>query len=212
MMVVNSMRLRSQPWLIHQEFERTGFQPEIWQTLGLGTIDPNYTTNPAPLAGTQSLYLAFGNQTRTIRTFGSQGAVYSRFMFRTSSATNANTRVCSFLNSGGAEVAALFWTAAGRARLTSGGVNNDSATNFPVDTTVYCWFEYIKGTGANGIARFGWNTTNSKPTLVASGTDTCAVTTSTATTDATSLRLGWINNVATIWQMYDDVFVNTTPF
>ncbi len=185
-------------WIIDQDFEAANFGSEssLWTTNG--AVDPNYATSPAPLSGTKSLRLGLGNQSNVIRSFASRDAIFAKFLFRTDNASSANLRVCGFRGAG-ADRAYVFWTAAGRARLNNTVTNNDSANLFPVNTTVFCWFEWLR----NDYVAFAWNTTDSKPAMTAGGATSCRLSAADLAVD--SLRLGWINNVSTLWQLHDDV-------
>lgn len=202
-------------YLIDQNFETpgTGYDNgETWNSFaGGGTIDPVYSA--APIVGTQSLNIITtgSNQAAAYTDFTSSDNIYFQFRFRLASFTGASD-LFAIYTSGVALIGYIVVLGTGEMNLVSaaGGANNTS-TAIPTATDLWLWFEYEKGTGANGVLRAGWSTTSTKPTLSASGTTTCALTATGNTTQAGRVYLGTVGS-STLNAVYDQILAdNTAP-
>jgi hypothetical protein len=197
-------------WMIKQGFEGTGYDNgETWTGVGSGTVDPDYTG--VVLVGSQSLRLVTAGQTANTRNeFGGQSTLFCRWQMRLVSVSTGNQVLATIRVTAG--VRATLTIASGKLRVTSsGGTANDSVNNVPTGTDIWLWFEYEAGTGSNAITRAGWSTTATKPSLTASGSQTCVSSNGTGTDNVTRLYLGHTGN--TTWeQVIDEVRALNTAF
>lgn len=181
-------------YLVNQNFETpsTGYDNgESWTEAGTGTVEAANTTTV--IAGSQSLQINLVGQTgSTYIAFTAQGSLFCKFRFRVAS-TNTGNQVVATIRDSSANILGTL-TLAGMNRViratAGGGSANTSSTLLPLDTNLYIWFEYVKGTGSNAICRAGWATTDTKPTMTATGTVTAVSSNGTVTADATRLYLG----------------------
>lgn len=180
---------------LHQNFEGTGYDnSETWNAAGTGTIDPDEST--VVIAGSQSLQLVLAGQTgSTYSEFSAQSSVFCKCRFRVASTNSGNQVFATIRN--GTTVLATF-TMAGASRVlratAAGGSNGTSTDAVPVDTDLYVWMEYVAGSGSNAIARIGWATTDSKPSLAATGARAGVSSNGTTTDSGTRFYLGNTNS------------------
>lgn len=189
-------------WIIQQGFEGTGYDHgETWTAAGTGSVDPDSTATV--LEGTQSLRIQLTSQTgSTYREVTAAGALYVRMLFRMDSTGNGVLATVRTANTIRATVSRV----SNKLRVqASGGTVNDSTSDLPTGTTLYLWLEYISGTGSDAIARAGWSTTPTKPTLSASGSTTCACTNGSGTGTVNRLYLGTTASTPSLDAVYDQV-------
>lgn len=196
-------------WIIRQGFEGTGYDnAETWTAAGTGSVDPDSTATV--LEGTQSLRIQLTSQTgSTYREVTAAGALYVRMLLRMDSIGNGVLATIRTANT----IRATLSRVSNKLRVQpSGGTSNDSTDNLPTGTTLYLWFEYISGSGSDAIARAGWSTTATKPTLSASGSTTCASTNGTGTGTVNRLYLGTTASTPSLDLVYDQVRGLNTSF
>ncbi|MEO7723200.1 MAG: choice-of-anchor Q domain-containing protein [Chthoniobacterales bacterium] len=197
--------------LINQGFAGPGYDNgETWTPSGKGTIDPDSTSSP--IVGGQSLEINLSAKTgKTFASFAAQDNVYGFCRIRWHSHTNSPA-IISFRNSAGfvrGTVSILNATNAMRGAASS-GTNADSSTGMPVNTNIYVWFEYQKGTGSNAIFRCGWSTTGTKPDLSATGAQTCNSSNGMGKDQISRIYLG-TGSPVTSDVFYDHILVSTAP-
>jgi hypothetical protein len=199
-------------FLLEEGFEGTGFE-NTWTTAGTGTVDPDEATTV--IAGSQSLHINLitpGQTGSAYADFAAQGSVFVKFRLRVVS-TNGGTQTIATIRNGTTLLASLILAGASRVMRANaaGGSNNTSTDALPVDTDLYVWFEYVKGTGADAICRVGWATTDTKPTFVAAGGKTGISANGSGTSDASRFYLG--NTSSGIVEFFaDTVQVAATAF
>lgn len=140
-----------------ETFDAAGFDNTEWSTSG--TQDPDYTTTPAPLEGTQSLHINNGYCYRTVA--NNQTNLF--FICNLHTWNNYSYLVVLRDSSGNILGGVLLSTSnhpyihAGTTTLTLTGVTMN------LDTTYYIWVTYIPGTGADAKAAFWISETTTKP-------------------------------------------------
>ena len=86
-------------YLVNQNFEGTGYDNgETWtEYVGTGaTVNEDYATSPAPLAGEQSLYVVGGSDDgETYTSFSSSGTIHVRMMIRFTAQTTSDQGILS---------------------------------------------------------------------------------------------------------------------
>lgn len=207
-------------WLVFQGFEGTGYDNgEVWTAAVVsdGTVDPNSTT--LVLAGSQSLRITLptsNDGASTYREFAGASKVYCRFMFNLAfiSQVATTTLEIASIRNGANTLASLVLYGEQKLQVSvAGGSSNQATADLPLAGTRYIWFEYEAGTGSNAVARAGYATTDIKPTLTASGSQTCVVSNGTATANATRLYLGRTGTTAYRYTaVYDEIRAKTTTF
>lgn len=199
-------------FLVEEGFEipTTGYE-NSWTEAGTGTIDPAEST--IVIAGTQSLQINLATQTGSTYTdFTAQGSVFVKLRLRVAS-TNGGTQTIATLRNGTTVLASLILAGTNRVMRANaaGGSNNTSTDALPVDTDLYVWFEYVKGTGADAICRVGWATTDTKPTFVAAGGKTAISANGSGVLDANRIYLGTTGS-GVFEAYFDDIQVSDTAF
>jgi hypothetical protein len=196
-------------YLVDEGFEGTGYE-ETWTEAGTGTIDEDHTGTV--IAGSQSLQINLSAQTgSTAVTFTAQGSLFAKFRFRVAS-TSSNPTIATIRN-GSTILGSLILVGVNRTMRTTaaGGSNASSSATLPLNTDIYIWLEYVKGSGSNAICRAGWATTDSKPALTSTGTQTCLSSNGTSTSDADTFYLG--HTVSGTYEcFYDAVQVAASAF
>lgn len=204
-------------YLVNQGFEGTGYDnSETWTEAGTGTIDEDYTTSP--IVGSQSLRITLAAQTgSTYAAFTAQDTVYFFARLRFDSITGGASRTLATFRDGSATVhASLQHSTSGVLRVSAtGGTANNSTDALPTATDIYVWFEYVKGTGTNAIARAGWSTDGTKPTLSAGAAKACVSNDGTSTAQASRIYLGHSasSTIDTVWDktLVDDAVIGSNP-
>lgn len=197
-------------FLLEEGFEGTGYE-NTWTAAGTGTVDPDESTTV--ISGSQSLHINLVSQTgSTYSDFTAQSSVFVKLRLRVAS-TNGGTQTIATLRNGTTLLASLILAGTNRVirANAAGGSNNTSTDVLPVDTDLYVWFEYVKGTGTDAICRVGWATTDTKPTFTAAGGKTAISANGTATVDADRIYLG--NTSSGVFEAYfDAVQVSDSAF
>ncbi len=198
-------------YLVNQNFEGTGYDNgETWTSAGGGTVNADYATNP--IVGSQSLYIT-GTATSTYRSFSAQDSVFgfARVRFETYD-TGGNRNFWSIRDGSGTSVADFGITSAGKMRATAaGGSANTSLDTIPTGGgyDLYIWFEYVKGTGSDAIARVGWSMDGTKPTFAASAAKSAV--SSNGTTTSQGARFYWGATASSVFEIVTDkTLISTT--
>lgn len=199
-------------FILEEDFEipTTGYE-NTWVEAGGGTIAPANTTTV--IVGGQSLQILLAGQMgSTYHEFASHSSIFCKFRFRVAS-TNSGNQVFATIRDGATALATF--TMAGASRVlratAAGGSNGTSSDAVPLNTDIYVWIEYVAGTGSNAIARIGWATTDSKPSLASTGAKTGVSSNGTATASANRLYLG-NTGMGTMECFFDAVQVSDTAF
>lgn len=196
-------------WIIQQGFEGSGYDHgETWTAAGTGSVDPDSTA--VVLEGTQSLRILLASQTgSTYREVTAAGSLYVRMMLRMDSTRNGVIATIRTANTVRATVSRI----GNKLRVQpSGGTANDTTDDIPTGTLLYFWLEYISGSGSDAIARAGWSTTPTKPTLAAGGATTCSSTNGTGTGTVNRLYLGTSASTPALDVVYDQIRALNTAF
>ena len=160
--------------LVEIDFEEDTYLRKGAWSVTSGTPDFQYAV--APISGTKSASFPSGAGARLFFPIYS-GSVCVKFAIKFTDATPASNSDYLFIGNGAATtLASLKLYTTGRTLLTSGGKTSYGATVKSDGTVYYMWLEYIKGTGANSIARLYLNTIDTKPV-----TPECEITGGSAT-------------------------------
>jgi hypothetical protein len=198
-------------FLICQNFETTAEDcdpctedhDESWnKTLGgTGTITVDYST---ALRGSQSCQIASdgSNGSSMYVTFSAQGTVYGFFRVKVNDGRPSSTnQLMAFIGDG--SVGGVSLMTDGKIRVYNGSANAQSTTTLDdgASGTIYVWFYWTKGTGADGTMGIEVNTSRTFGAWEAEGT------TGTATTDMTSVGLAsrYVTDA-----VFDQVLIKTT--
>lgn len=154
-------------YLVNQNFEGTGYDNgETWsEYVGSGaTVNEDYATSPAPLAGAQSLYVVGGSDAgETYTSFSSSGTIHVRMMIRFTAQTTS-THVVYLYNADGSDWLAVVQASSGHNLvLYSGGQEAYGATSISTSSTYYLWVDYTPGTGSNSTCSVYISTSSTKP-------------------------------------------------
>ncbi len=196
-------------YLIQQDFEGAGYDNVgglggTW-TADNAAVDPDYATTPAPIVGSQSLYLpactsAVDMSTYVPFTLVADNVAYTYWRMihdNTSGFGNGTVNIATIRNGTGSMAMAYINTAAGHVYLqvrAAGGTLQTLATN--IDTFItnrtpfHIWFSYTAGTGANAKATLGYSSDGTRPT---SGGTYAESTDGTQTSVGNRLYLGGDN-------------------
>lgn len=183
-------------YLINEDFEGAG-TPSGWTTSG--TVDFDYATAPAPLAGAQSLRVygaAWNNATKAFTASAEANA-----FFLISPGASSNVTIFSLRNN--TTVICSVQLKSDRVTVEHGttAVNSMGAA---VTSPSAVWLRYVPGTGANGVLELWINknsTSRTKPALSAS------ISTGTATAQANNLIC--YAQGAQSW-IFDDIKISST--
>lgn len=176
----------AQTFLVHQDFEGTGYDngeawsPTLSASPGTSTNDPDYTG--VILAGAESYRSYTTNDKLAYIKFdfaASQDEVYTYFLFRSPGVVISGTALVSLRADGGGYVLDLV---PNTDRTLSANNYSDAALTsvgtITSNTTYHVWTHYKKGTGADSVMSFGFSTDGIKPgagdnyAAMSSGTDT----------------------------------------
>lgn len=203
--------------LINEQFEAPGATGWVSQTTApFAAWNDVYT--PAIVDNYSGQISSAGTaRVNAYKNFADTGSCYMRFQFRSITASGGNGTLCTFRDASGNILATLgLVNGTNTFRVSIGaGVSSNAATAPTANTNLYGWFEYIKGTGANAIARAGWTTTNVRPsTWPISGASGALVVRSTgsATADAARVMFGTTASLINYNIIIDDIQVQSTPF
>lgn len=189
-------------YLICQGYEGTGYDNgETWTEGGIN-IDEDYTTSP--IVGSQSLRISTSTQAGyAFSSFTANDNAYAFFRFRAAALPGATTNMSTIRDSSGTVLATVALRTDGKLQVTpAGGSAQTTGSAIATATDLYIWFEYEKGTGSNAVARCGFSTDGTKPTMTAGSNGT-------ATAQAGRIYTGATSNSSVDW-VYDHVLVSTT--
>lgn len=173
-----------------------------WTESGTGGKDYDYAT-PFTGSGSEALRItATAEASRARRNFTTATTVYCRFKLYVTSCT----RYLASMQTSGVSDRAWIRVTSNKLNVgCTGGSDNATTTDLPLNTPLWIWFEYEAG--ATSYARAGWSTTATKPTLSAGGATTCA-TTGTSTESLPNFSFG-DSNAYTADMVFDDLKVST---
>ena len=195
-------------YLVNQNFETatTGYDnSESWTEAGTGTVEAANTATV--IVGSQSLRVNLSAQTgTTYASFTAQAALYTKFRFQVAS-TNGGNQVFATIRDGATVLAT--YTMAGGSRVlratAAGGANGTSTSAVPLDTPLYVWLEYEAGPGTLSVARIGWATTDTKPSMASTDAKTGVSTSTSAPAGTSANRLYLGNTNSGIMECFFDV-------
>lgn len=166
-------------YFLTENFEATGYDTAGWSTFG-GTPDPDYSTSGLSLEGSQCLHLNAAASQISIN----KSDIYGYFQIRilTHTASVGTRQIFIGYNSTAQFGVGIDGTRHLYVSHGNGGPQQSTSDTVSDTTTYNVWFEYHKGTGANGTASACFSTTTTKPT---SGSSFCSVSTGTATVNLT---------------------------
>jgi hypothetical protein len=166
-----------------ENFEGAGL-PAGW-TSASGTPDYDQATTGLGLEASQCLRIdGNDNQEEAYIAFTASDKVYAYFMFRFEDVPTASRQQFAIQNGTDAVLTMSCTTGPTTWNLTDSALQ-DAGSIPSVDTTYHQWVEYEKGTGANGVLRFYFSTTSTKP-----GAPDCEITNSAENTQANRLYFG----------------------
>lgn len=174
-------------YLVNQNFEGTGYDnSETWTESSPGP-NPDYTTSPAPLHGSQSLrFFDTTHNVSTYTTFTANGDIYGHLMVRWTALPSSSIQFVRIGDGSGTQQGFLRISAAGGITVGNGSSEDGPTDAMSSGTTYHVWFRYNKGTGANGNAYVAFSTDATEPT---SGTKYKSISNGTSTADAARLTL-----------------------
>jgi hypothetical protein len=177
------------------ETATTGYENSGWTTVGTG--NPAYSTSPAPLAGTQSLYTGTGTSLSGARRARSAtGEVWFYWMMYCITGVVDDTFF--FADSGLGNNYLGF--SSGKMRIRLGGSIAAGASAFPLDTLMHVWYRFQPGSGTANADLY-YSTDGVR------GTAKASVTGATYTTEAD--RPYW-HNRSTYGYLFDRIIINAT--
>lgn len=202
-------------YFFQEFFEAPGYE-NTWTTNGTGgTINPDNSSSP--LQGSYSFSISLSTDNVGVRstfTAGAKTTIHGFFMFRFSNkpGTGGDEDFIA-LNSSGSKVLYVFLAGGDTLKVATGLSGADQATTVDTvanNTTYYCWWSYIAGSGANGFFSIAFSTTPIKPT---SGDGYAEYTTSLATSSVNQIRIGGDTLPGTdSWAArYDAILFSDTP-
>lgn len=194
-------------FLVNEGFEGTG-APANWDAYpGAGSADFDYTT--IVLQGAQSMMAGDGASDKSWR-YGNttplnNAELWGRMLVQFDSSPGKTFLLLR--NSSGAQIAQLYLQVGGTILVDAGGGGFPGTTDaVAINTTVYVWWHYNKGTGANATMEVWWSLTSTKP--ASGGTKHAIESTGTAITNAATL----LSRPAGMTTIYDDFKVSASSF
>ena len=197
-------------FLVQEGFEGTGYE-NTWTEAATGTVNEDQTATV--ITGSQSLQISISTQTGSAYVdFTSQSTIYIKFRLRV--ASTGGNHVIATIRNGTTVLGTLTLAGANRVfRVTAFGAGNATSTDvLPVDTDLYCWFEYVQGTGSNAICRAGWATTDTKPNLATTAGKVGNSSTGTLTDQPSRLYLGNTVGTGVFNIFFDTVQISASAF
>ena len=182
---------------VTENFEGAGYE-NAW-TESVGSPNEDFSTTGLSLEGSQCLYLAnAAGAIEAYTSFTASSKAYAFCMVRFEDLpTLADKTVLAFGN-GTDHVDLTFSITPCQSKLYSGGedVSAVGSGSFVADTTYYFWFEYEAGTGANGVLRFYYSLTATKP-----GSPDAEITTSNDTFNVDRFLVGnnWSGSAGNVY-------------
>lgn len=197
-------------YLLNETFDSTGYDVAGWTESSASDIKEDYTTSPAPLSGTQSLYFdaAVNNRLLDSPAFAASDTLWVSFLLHDDEAALPGAARPFFAikdSVGGASQVVLTMETDGDLTIACGSATSRSTDSIARNTTYRIWISYSKGTGANATAAVYW----SSPATDPKGAAKASVSTGTSTAQAASIR--FVGNTDMEWHL-DDVQVAATEF
>ena len=191
--VVNNSEQNPVTYLLEENFEATGYDETGWTNIGVGTIDPDDATSPAPLVGTESVRFVTSSSVASIAgsTFTplAEGWGYLQIHWVT---TQVGNRVFIRLRGGTIALCEIRRNSDGTVRITQGAATATTVGTLDEDTTYHVWWYYNDDSGPDdGIARVAFSTDGTKPT---SGDNFAEATGGTQTVDVDNIEIGNITS------------------
>lgn len=180
---------------INQNFEGSGGgatddgydNSEVW--FEANNPDEDYTTSPAPLKGSQSIY--FRDVTTGVRAFSpvftARGDCWMYIEYRPTVIAVGDTIALYRNNSGNVTLVQIDVDATGHLRCDDGTLTSSYTTDAATTgTTWYIWLHYVKGTGANAQYSIGFSSDGTRTTA---GNKFTSMANGVSTLDADQIRL-----------------------
>jgi len=185
-------------YIIEENCDGTG-TPSGWNDFG--TMNWDYTTSPAPLEGTQSLRVnGGGSQAGSYKTFSGLDTAYGYFIFHPVAMSNfeylLRVQTTGFGNCLQVRRGSGTWS------IIHGTVESNAST-MSDGNTYHVWWDYTKGTGADGVANLYISATTTKP-----GSPTVTITNGDGTSQAQQIVLGEAGGAPTSNLIYDKIRVD----
>lgn len=157
-------------YLINQNFEGTGYDnSETWTETG--NPDEDYATAPAPLVGSQSLYIDGSAATKSAISpnFGDQltFSVFFKLHVVTLPGSTGRELIRFLLNGSQSAGSELTVNSTGVLTLTVGTTTISTTTTVSAGTTYNVWVDYTAespDTALNGVGQVAFSTGTTKPT------------------------------------------------
>jgi hypothetical protein len=189
-------------YLIQQNFEGTGYDhSEVWNEGS--NPDEDYTTAPAPLEGSQSIFFrAVTTSVRTFSpTFAAQSTAEAYFLYRPTTIGLGGDTIFLFRNNGGSVTTLqIDIDATGHLRCDDGTITSNYTDDAAaVGTTWHVWLRYVKGTGINAQYSVAFSSDGVRPTSGTAKFSSTSIGVSTVDTDqlrmsAESGTCAWIGD------------------
>jgi hypothetical protein len=196
-------------YLLEEGFEGTGYE-NTWTEGGTASPNEDYATSPAPLVGSQSLFLDSGTSSFTGHTLASTHSelwLFGRILLPVTAALANGRQLFSIRDAD--DTTDLASVAMGSVsgstfgfRVYNGAtVATSSTTTRTTNTEYYVWFQYVKGTGSDGVSRLYVGTDYTRPAV------DVQITNGAATNDAQVVRCTVGSGTDCI---YDDIKVSAS--
>ena len=190
--------------LVLEDFEGTG-TPSGWSTYGTG-IDFDYSTSPAPLSGSESLYINGAWNEVYAPSFSAKSFVSIKFEFYKPSGLPTSTDEILHIRGSSFIQGYVFVQSTGRIGCRHGTVwdYGSAASVLTDDAKNYIWVDFTVGTGSDGDLKVYISPTDLKPVA-----PQVHITTGTATLDIDTISLfrsnGGMDHIFDNLQVADEV-------
>lgn len=159
--VANFERQANFIYLINEDFEGSG-TPAGWFRGGSADFD----STAVVLAGSQSLSIdkTTSDYATYIGLSSDKSEVWGKMLFRrNASLPSAYSNFFGMSDAGFSYIFRVGLLSTGVLVLDSGTIYLTTSDSISVDTVIYIWFHFKKGTGSDAIAEIWWNTVNTRP-------------------------------------------------
>ena len=131
-------------------YESFDTAPGLDNTWASFTADPDYTTAPAPLVGTQSASFDFSESGRDAVTWTSTYNI--DYLIRFDAIDNAtDSELFNLRDSGAVVIGRLYLTADDKLKARQGATTETSVGTILANTTYHIWLEYTPATSGDGV-------------------------------------------------------------
>jgi hypothetical protein len=195
----------------------TGWAVDPYNNVGIQNL--NYSTSPAPLNGSSSMYVNVGSENahgscvyQTLPTATSPVYAFWEMNIGNLGVSTGYNTVNVYLFDASANSLANFIvtnpSGTRYAGIADQSTNNASSFQLTQGTTYYVWMDYTKGTGSNAIYHLYINNAPSKP-----GSPTLTVSTGTSTADVSYVDFCAWNSTGYISDsvVYDHIRISSSP-